>query len=349
MRANMFGECYQWRICKCFALVCTAAFSTLHLEAYSQGNASVSGIQIQKTWAAPKNQRYPIVLSYLSWRGLPTLVGRINDSDIPERIVVDTGLNASTVTVDLLTRYTLPGHAGQVQVNAFDRITAAPEITMKSLLIGRFQFQNTLAAVLNVPDLISLERLPDAPAFWMGTSLLYAFQAEFDFNNHTLTLNAPKTPFPKNSNTIVVPITIRDGRVWVKAVIPGAKPFLALVDTGTLGTLIPKDTASKLKFKSSIVVNISHKRGQDAKAVLATVPRLLVGKAEVKDVAVAFYTGQLPSDYDPTMGVLGLDFLSNFIVTIDFASSKMALTRPDSPELPPETDTPIAPVKLKKK
>ncbi len=337
-------SCRRW----CIFSIFTGVFSTAVHTAVSQVNSSVSGIQIQKTWIVPKTQRFPILLTFLNWRGLPTLVGRINGSDIPERIVVDTGLNANTVTQDLLSHYTLPGHAGQIQVNAFDRITAAPEISMKNLVIGRFQFPNTAAAVLDVPALISLERRPDAPAFWLGTSLLFAFQVEFDFDKHTLTLNAPKTPFLKSSNTVIVPIVIRDGRVWVKASVPGAKPFLAMVDTGTLGTLIPKDIAVKLKLKSNTTVKISHIRGQDANAAIATLPKLAVGKAEAKDVSAAFYTGQLPSEYDPTMAVLGLDFLSGFVVTIDFASSKMALTKPAPPDSASDSETPITPVKPKK-
>ncbi len=315
----------------------------------SQNSVSGNATQIQKMWVPPKDLRYPLMLSFLSWRGLPTLVGRINDSDIPERMVIDTGLNACTVTSEALNRYTLPGHPGQIQVNAFDRVTAAPEVAMKSLTIGRYQFLNLPTAVLDIPSLISLERRPDAPAFWAGTSLLYAFHTEFNFTDHTLILYPPKTPFPKNDNTFIFPITIKDGRVWVKASIPGAKPFLALVDTGTLGTFIPKDVAAKLKLKSSSVVNISHIRGQDAKAALAVVPRLAVGKAEVKDVAVAYYSGQIPSEYDPTLAVLGLDFLSNFVVTIDFASSKMAFTRPASADSRSETETPVVPEKSKKK
>ncbi|HLV80595.1 MAG TPA: retropepsin-like aspartic protease, partial [Chthonomonadaceae bacterium] len=129
---------------------------------------------------------------------------------------------------------------------------------------------------------------------------------------------------PVVKGTIVVPITLRDGRIWTNVAAPGAGTFSALVDTGAVGTLLPGAIADKLKLKAakSFVIRAN---GKDGKASMGVAPRLRLGKAELKDVPVVFLAADVPAGFDRSLGVLGMDFLSHFKVTISYAQKKMTL------------------------
>ena len=60
--------------------------------------------------------------------------------------------------------------------------------------------------------------------------------------------------------------------------------------------------------------------------------RIKDGKAELKNLMVAYYGAAAPSSADKNMAVIGLDFLRRFRVTISYAKSQMALFAPQSAE-----------------
>jgi hypothetical protein len=109
-----------------------------------------------------------------------------------------------------------------------------------------------------------------------------------------------------------------------------------MVDTGTMGTLIPAEIAVKLKSKKpekgAAKVGIDIAAGRMGRMV---VPKIAVGKAELKNLLVAYYGAAAPDGVDKTMAVIGLDFLRRFRVTFNFAKSQIELFAPQAAEAAP--------------
>jgi predicted aspartyl protease len=266
------------------------------------------------------------------WNGLPVIDTVVNGSNF-EKFVLDTGLNACTVPSASYSRLKLQATTRQVRLDVLDRPTEATEVQLQSLKINGTEFQNVPAVLTDVLAMLSrAPARPDAPTGWLGTPFLSAFQVTFDFHDHIALLGSPQMALPITPGTVVVPIIVREGRVYVRVAVPGVKPFLALVDTGAVGTLLPGEVAEKLKVKPTQVFTITRHDGKTAKAGLAVLPKLSIGKAEQHDVHAIFLASDAPAEFDRTLAILGMDFLSRYNVTISYAKQKMALSPPPAPD-----------------
>lgn len=273
----------------------------------------------------------PVSLPMQTWNRLPVVDVGVNTSLI-ERFVVDTGLNANVVRTDAVTRLQLSALPSKVRVSVLDTSCESPEAQIKTLKLRGLQLQEVPVATADVPALLSLQPHPDAPTGWLGGPFLSAFQITFDFAAHSLTLDKPQTTLHKAREAVTVPLVIKEGRPFVKVSIPGAKPFLALVDTGSPGTLIPTEIAEKLKIKPLKIEPFKRPDGKEGKAALIVVPKLNVGKAEWKGGQVASLTADSPKEFDHTLATLGLNFLTRYKVTLNYARQQMTLTPPGAPE-----------------
>ena len=56
---------------------------------------------------------------------------------------------------------------------------------------------------------------------------------------------------------MVFPLEIQNSRPYIKVSVPGSKPFLALLDTGSPGSLLPASAVEKLKLKPIRIESIS--------------------------------------------------------------------------------------------
>src|SRR5262249_9641476 len=148
------------------------------------------------------------------WNGLPVIDGIINGNNF-EHFVLDTGLNACAVSSATYTRLKLQATQKQVRLNIMDRATEATEVQIKSLQIGNATLNNVPAALADVFAMLSRVPRPDAPAGWLGSPFLSAFQVTFDFHNHIAVLGSPQAALPHPPGSVVVPITLKDGRVYV--------------------------------------------------------------------------------------------------------------------------------------
>jgi predicted aspartyl protease len=314
-----------------------------------------SGIPLQKTpLTVAKNTIYPVTLSYTPWQGMATIHGTLNGKEVPERFVLSTGLNACTVTSAIYTRAELQALTRRARLNVLDYSAEGDEVQIKSLklpaLNGTLTLEEVPAILINPFAVISNSPRvtapgANAPEGWLGSPFFATFQVTLDFERRVITLNAPDATPPKETGSMEAPIEIREGRVWVKVSAPKVKPFPMLLDTGSTNTLLPGDVAEKLGLKPVQVVTITRGSGQEGKAALAVCPELSIGKAKAKDVGVVFLAADVPAAFDRKLGVLGVDFLRHFIVTLDFARKRLILTPPPKPDEPPpaeeaETNTP---------
>ena len=118
---------------------------------------------------------------------------------------------------------------------------------------------------------------------------------------------------------------LRDNRPYVRVTIPGAKPFDALLDTTSPGTLIPTNVGEKLKLKPIKVDSITWHEGKTGKVALVVVPKLAIGKAEWKMARVSYLTSDGGKDVGGGFAVIGMDFITQFKITLDFKRLQIAL------------------------
>jgi predicted aspartyl protease len=282
----------------------------------------------QSPVAVPKDAVLPITLPITYWNSIPVISG-IMASGQPERWAVQTGLNAVCVSKETYSRLQLPATNKAVRVNVLDTALDSTEVTITSLKLGFVTLKDINAALLDVFGILSSRPHPDAPAGWLGTPFLSAFQASFDFPKRGLILESAQANVPKDKGTITVPLSMRDGRPFVQVKAADGKPFWALVDTGTLVSLIPTDAALKAKARPLQVLSVS-RGSKQANAALTTLSKLGVGKIERADVRAVFLAADAPQEFDKNFAVLGMDFLQYYKVTFNFAKQKIAFTPPSS-------------------
>ena len=121
--------------------------------------------------------------------------------------------------------------------------------------------------------------------------------------------------------------TPEGGQVIVEALLNGSERVRLLVDTGASIVLISEDTALRLGIKSEDIrsdmkVMLADGSSKTAKPVI--LKSVKVGDAEVKDVRAAILNRGSISDAD---GLLGMSFLSNFIMKVDSAENKLILEK----------------------
>ena len=274
--------------------------------------------------ALPTDALLPATFSVSKWYEIPVIQVSINTS-LVERIGLDTGLNANVVIPESAARLALSPLNTKTHLNVLNLECEAQESQIQKLRARTLELKNVSVALADLPAMLSQHPHPDAPAVWFGTPFLSAFQVTFDPGSSSITLDKPDAPFPRNKETAVTAIVMRDGRPFVKVSIPGAKPFLALIDTGSPGTVIPTEIGEKLKLKP---VKSDLSAGKQGKAALVELSKMTVGKAEWKGGRVHFITADPAKEFDKSFAVLGMDFLSRFKVSLNYTRLQIALTPP---------------------
>jgi len=120
-------------------------------------------------------------------------------------------------------------------------------------------------------------------------------------------------------------IILKDGFVFVNAVINGHGPFRMLVDTGTTTTLLSPEAAAEagLRFDHRIVLT---SLGGEQPIPATSTAELQVGSAEAIGVEIAVAAIAHVRKIDPGVrGILGQSFLSRSTYLIDYAHKKLWL------------------------
>jgi hypothetical protein len=298
-----------------------------------------SGAPVKPDVAHPKpavkgNGLLPMTIPFRPWKGLITLVGLANGNN-PATFIVSSGLNMSTVSPEDAIRLQLTTSQTKTHVAVLDASADAPTASILNLRLGAGMLHNINVAQVNLIGLLTRDSIPDAPTCWLGTSWLSGYQVTLDFETHTVTLDIKTAPFKKPTG-IIVPFKLVNGRPVVKVTVAGGGSFDAVVDTGEIGTLIPGAVALKVKSKkldkNTPKTGVDIGAGRMGRMVL---PKISVGKAELKNLMVAYYGDAAPSAADKTMAIIGLDFLRRFRVTFSYAKSQMELLAPETVEAAP--------------
>lgn len=135
------------------------------------------------------------------------------------------------------------------------------------------------------------------------------------------------------ANQVCIPFRFIAGGIYVRVRINGDSGWW-VVDSGASSSLIDKDYARRLHLQQAGQIK-GFGFGNNFDLTFATLPGLEVGSGQAtlhmgKHI-VTVYAGLSASSYEPVIsGVLGYDFLSRFVVRIDYAHRQLTVYDPAS-------------------
>ena len=150
-------------------------------------------------------------------------------------------------------------------------------------------------------------------------------------------LRPQNTDAQKDGATIDIPFTAREGsadRVIIDIVFNGRVTAPIMVDTGSPGLVISAELASQLGLfredSSNLLVTIGGIGGREVAI------RTIVDKVQIGSITEQCIPAHIVSDMaDAYQGLVGMDILANYTVTIDSAHKRLtARKNPDSDQLP---------------
>jgi predicted aspartyl protease len=245
-------------------------------------------------------------------------------------LLLDTGAGQTFVTPDTAQRLGLiPATDTPTRTTAVvgGRQVQVPMVRLATLAIGNARRDNLPVGVL--------ESFPHAPLFdgILGGSFLEHFTLTLDYPGSRLWLVPRGTPFtpltiPKTLavGSHAIPLKLANSYLLVSAVLNRTESVLLLLDTGASHTLITPRVAQRLGVEVTAHTprrTMMVADGQRQEVPVVQLTALTVGHATVERPAVAI--SELfprPSAVD---GLLGMDFLGQFIVTLDRAAQQMWL------------------------
>ena len=134
---------------------------------------------------------------------------------------------------------------------------------------------------------------------------------------------APQQAQPASkSQTIVIPFTRAANAIIVEGIVNGSGTVKFILDTGASGTLIPISLARQLGINDKRgLFDLSSGIGGIVIAPLVEIDSINVGGAEVTNLDVSLQ--DLPGQGN--VGLLGMDFLSQFRLAINHAKNELTL------------------------
>jgi len=117
--------------------------------------------------------------------------------------------------------------------------------------------------------------------------------------------------------TITIPLAKVGGSLLVQAQLNGTKDVQLILDTGATMTVISYEVAIELGILSGSdnSVNTVNTAGGQVQVNMARLEEIQVGSAKAKNVAVVIH--DLPDGLPQVSGLLGMSFLSQFLITLD--------------------------------
>jgi predicted aspartyl protease len=123
-------------------------------------------------------------------------------------------------------------------------------------------------------------------------------------------------------NAVIIPVTLSGGSIIVPVTFNGTVSANLLLDTGASMTMISRRLASNLALPA-IASGLISGIGGTINAQIARVDSIKVGDAEVGGMAVSIH--DLPR-FPRFEGLLGMDFLGRFHVSVDSSKQVLVLT-----------------------
>src|SRR5688572_26037647 len=254
------------------ALIALSAVTLAQSERTSPGTVSSAA-------ALPSSTTYSLQ------EGLIVIKVRVG-TGIPQDAVLATGLPLSLITPDLATKQSIQGQG------IFDLATLSGPARVQNsppqpMTIGRVAVDNVPLGIFDLYTHLSSRPLPGSPAVWLGWSALGSLSITIDPEKREITFNPPSAPAPRKA--MVFPFELQDGRMYVQAKLNGHRALRMLVDTASVGTLIPADAARALRLPELATLPIKTSGGKEARVTAVSLNELsFAGGVKIKDLKALY-------------------------------------------------------------
>ena len=307
---------------------------SLTAVATAQQTERVSPGTVSSAAALPSSTPYSIQ------DGLIVFKARIG-TGVPQDAVLATALPLSLISPDLASKQAI-----QVQ-GILDLATVAGPARVQSsaaqqMLIGRVSVDNVPLGIFDLYSHLSSRPLPGSPAIWLGWSALGSLSFTIDPEKREITFNPPAAPPPRKS--MVVPFELVDGRIYLQAKLNGHRAVRMLLDTASVGTLIPGDAARALRLPEVATLPIKAAGGKESRVTAVSLNELAIaGTVKIKELRALYISaGEVP-DLGPDTGLMGTDALLRHRVTINYGRSTIAFEKIEPKKDMAQTAAPTSP------
>lgn len=127
------------------------------------------------------------------------------------------------------------------------------------------------------------------------------------------------------STTIRIQTTETQPFILLPVHVNGKGPFDFVLDTGAAMSIITEELASIIGIEGTEVKEALGSAGKKIKVPLGKLDSISIGETRVEDVQIGIMK-ELPKCVGP--GVLGYNFLKEFVLTIDYGSNLLTFTSP---------------------
>ena len=260
------------------------------------------------------------------FRGHMILVkGKVNGSDRNYTFILDT---AALTIIDEKVASEL-GLSKEVEVEANDntgRTKKAHLTRLDTLSLGEFTVKNPAAVIMDMARIRQMEGIGVDGI--VGSNVLRFFKVKIDYQRPHVTLSGDTTPLNIVSGGCLVKFEqlIKQGFAPMVAVASGDVTFNAVVDTGLAEALSLPIPLLEKAGKDGMIEGKGVMGGgafeDNNKSRLARLNSFRVGNTEFgKVVAAATERSKLP--------LIGTEFLSRFVVTLNYPAGEMLLVPSD--------------------
>jgi hypothetical protein len=294
-----------------FALLAAAAFGRIQGEKTSPGAPAGAAV-------------LPSSLPYSSQDGL-IIVKTTLGSGAALDAVIATGLPLSLITPELASRLAIQGQG------IFDMPTLLGPARVQNsqpqqFIVGRVPISNVPVGIFDLYTHLASRPSASAPPIWLGWSALGNLSLTIDPEKRELTLNPSSAPVDRKA--ITIPFELKDGRIYLQAKLNGHRPVRLLVDTASVGTLIPADSARALKLPELATVSVKGAGGKESRVTAVVVNELtLAGDLKLKDLRALYVSAGDAPDLGQDTGILGTDALLRHKVTINYSKNMIVFER----------------------
>jgi predicted aspartyl protease len=277
----------------------------------------------------------PLSVPYETWNGLIVLKVAVRDGK-PQSAILNTALSLCLATPTCALTSGIQQDISR-DIDVLDRsvrITGAKPVTLH---LDKLTMDGVDFGIFDLVAYLSSQKMPDAPPLWLGNSALAGFAVTIDPRQKQITFHPARSKLP--AGAVIVPFELKDGRIWVEVRVNGKKTFRALLDTASVGLMIPARIASTLNLPPGAVVQTILPSGKEGKVTSVRLGEVALGDAKEKDVAALYVSEGAPDGFNSNLGILGTDFLLRYRVTIDYGQRKIALENLPPPAEPLKEDT----------
>lgn len=259
-----------------------------------------------------------------SFSGLPVV--NITAENRTLALLVDSGSPFCMIRPGVVEALNLPV-AGDIRLSLLGEttdtlMTCFHRFTLGSFLCRHIRFVVTPGYLTREVFGIPLQQLDGV----LGTSFLRRFSITMDFERKEVSLGKKGSlALPPGHHRCSIPLTLLpDGRPAVKVGFPNHEPVLFLLDTGSSKTVIHKAFAERLGLPEKGSARLLS-FGIETEAVITHLLGMRIG-AFTPETSIAYILPHKSTVFRRFEGILGIDTLKDFIITLDLPRGQLVLS-----------------------